>query len=358
MPDATSTARAVPWLASLALALAAASAQAGEVVVKGEDLPGTVVGVTADGVEFETVYGKGTIVVPWADVERLQSDKEFLVLYGEDQDAKGRIQGLEDGELLVGDDAASAVRIPTAAIFRSITREDYESNPLEAYRARYRYWTGSFDLAFAYTDATTDTLSFSTGLEIERKKKPSHLRLGAAYRYGTTRSPGQPKTTNEDRIFGHARYDHDLFDAVFAYGAVTAEYDDVQNLSIRTDPNAGIGWRFYETEPLTLAARTGVGYVYQRFFGGNTEDYFTVVFGGDLESELPYGAHFDAHVEYLPAVSDWTGNYLIRSSANLTAPIIGFLDFKLSVLDQYNNRPAPGTKHNSFTSTAGISLRF
>ena len=62
--------------------LAAAVAGAAEVRVKGHELEGKVVGVTPDGVEFETVLGKGAIVVPFADVEELTSDQTFVVLHG------------------------------------------------------------------------------------------------------------------------------------------------------------------------------------------------------------------------------------------------------------------------------------
>jgi hypothetical protein len=48
-------------------------ASAAEVFTKDQGLQGSVVGVTAEGVEFETIYGKGTIVIPWADVKHIRS---------------------------------------------------------------------------------------------------------------------------------------------------------------------------------------------------------------------------------------------------------------------------------------------
>ena len=55
-------------------------AAAAEVFTKGKGLDGSVVGVNAQGVEFQTIYGKGTILIQWSDVESILSDKEFLVL--------------------------------------------------------------------------------------------------------------------------------------------------------------------------------------------------------------------------------------------------------------------------------------
>jgi hypothetical protein len=51
----------VVWLA--AGVLRAPNASASEVFVKNKALEGSVVGVTAQGVEFQTIYGKGTILI-------------------------------------------------------------------------------------------------------------------------------------------------------------------------------------------------------------------------------------------------------------------------------------------------------
>ena len=83
-----------------------------------------------------------------------------------------------------------------------------------------------------------------------------------------------------------------------------------------------------------------------------------MLFGGNLEAELPYGSTLKFGAEYLPAISDWQDNYLIRAAGDWTMPIIGWLDFKIAVFDIYNNKPPPDIDRNTFTSTAGLSFRF
>ena len=341
-----------------AIILTVSNASTAEVFIKDQGLEGSVVGVTAEGVEFETVFGKGVILIQWSDIEMIRSDKEFLVLYGEAEEAVGRIWGPDNGELIVGPNRATAIRIPVGQIYRSLTRDQYENSRLEWLRARYRYWTANYDLAFAFTDATTDTTSFSTALELRRKKKPTDFFFGAYYFFGSTKESGGSRATTENRVLGRTRLDRDLTDRSFAFGQVSAEYDEIQRLSLRTDPVVGLGYRFVAREKLTISGRTGPGYVYQRYFGGDTEDYVTILFGGDLEADLPYGSKFRWSAEYLPAVPDWKDNYLIRTTADWTMPIIGWLDFKIAVFDTYNNQPPPDTDRNSFTTTAGVSFRF
>jgi putative salt-induced outer membrane protein len=329
-----------------------------DVVVKGQALEGTVEGVTAEGVEFQTIYGKGKIVIPWADVDSITSDKEFLVLFSETGEVSGRIWGIDGEQLLVGETSGTAKAIPFSQIFRAITREQYETSRLEAMRVRYRYWSGYFDLGFSYTDATTDVFQFSTGLGVRRKKKPTDFTFDAFYRYGTTKQEGQDRILNDNVAFGRARLDYDITERLFGFGLASAEYNEVQQLRIRTDPTAGVGYRFVMQEKITISGRSGLGYVYQKFFDGVSNSYFTILFGGDLEADLPYNSKLKWNAEYLPAIDDWTENYIIRTALDWTMPIIGYLDFKLSLIDVYNSRPAPGTQRNNFTSILGISFRF
>ena len=333
-------------------------ASAAEVFTKDQGLQGSVVGVTAEGVEFETIYGKGAIVIPWVDVQGIRSDKEFLILFAEADTAVGRIWGLEDGRLLVGESYETVTRIPVEQILRSITRDQYDTSRLDRLRVRYRYWNANFDLAFGFTDATTNTTSLSSALELRRQKKPLDFFFGAYYFFQSSKESGESRVTDENRLLGRARLDRDLSDRTFAFGQITAEYDEIQNLSLRTDPVVGVGYRFVDREKLMISGRSGPGYVYQRYFGGDVEDYFTILFGGDLEADLPYGSKFRLGAEYLPEVSDWQGNYLIRTFADWTMPIIGWLDFKIAVFDTYNNRPPDDTDRNTFTTTAGLSFRF
>jgi putative salt-induced outer membrane protein YdiY len=331
---------------------------AAEVSTKDQGLQGSVVGVTAEGVEFETIYGKGTILIQWSDVESILSDKEFLVLYGDDEKVVGQIWGLKDGELMVGQNPESSTRIPFEQIYRSFTRDQYEQSRLERLRARFRYWTANFDLAYGFTDATTDTTNLSTALELRRRKKPYDFFFGGYYFFRSSKESGESRTTDENRLLGRTRLDRDLSERTFAFGQATAEYDEIQNLSLRSDPAVGLGYRFVNREKLMISGRSGPGFMYQRFFGGDTDNYFTILFGGDLEAHLPYGSKFTLKAEYLPEVIDWKDSYLLRSFADWTLPISDWLDFKIALLNVYYSSPPDDTENNTFTTTAGISFRF
>ena len=132
-------------------------------------------------------------------------------------------------------------------------------------------------------------------------------------------------------------------------------------MSIRTVPQLGAGYTIY-LEQLDakrqnfLKAEVGGGWVYQRYFGGDDSNYFTIAFGALACYYLPYDSRFDWRFDYLPAVDDFTHNYLLRTTGSLTVPMFDPVSAKFSLIDEYNNQPAPDTSHNNLYLAFGLSL--
>ena len=61
-------------------------------------------------------------------------------------------------------------------------------------------------------------------------------------------------------------------------------------------------------------------------------------------------------MDYLPAVDNFTTDYLLRNEAALTAPLIDPISAKFAVRDEYNNQPAVGANRNSLFLTLGLSI--
>lgn len=347
-----------PLLASALALLCAAAAGAGEVRVKGEALEGNVTGLTSGGLQFETVYGKGAIEIPWSDLERVSSDGEWVVLHGDDGEARGRLLAVEGGMLLIGDDPATAERIDPATIHSSFTLEEYADSTWDALRARYRYWKGDFSLTGGLTQAATDSSNLASDLQITRERQPTRLLLSASYRYSDTKEKGLPRTKNDNAIRGLVRGEYELGERLYTYTSVTGEYDEIQSLSFRTVPKAGIGYRIIKTGKAELNADVGPSYVYERFFGGDTNDYFAIAFGSSCRYDLPISAKFECRGEYLPAVDDWAGNYLLRGYGQVSVPLLEWLSFRLRAEDEYTSQPAEDADHNRLTLTAGLGVTF
>ncbi len=351
-----------PLLLMTALvALGVRAAVADEVTSKGTVLRGTITAISAAGITFEPEYGKGALAMKWQDITDLKSDGPFQVLYAEDQELDAPLRGFSDGKLLMGTSTATATEIDTATIVSGTPIGAAGLSFADQMRNTWRYWHGNFDLGFNLQKATTDTKGFLIALKTLRSKGPSRFTLAANYRYATETQHGKDSTVTQDLGYGLVREEYDLTARLYAFGSGDATYDGVQKLSIRGVPKAGLGYIIWEeqldeTTRNFLQAEAGGSWVYERYFGGMDRDYFAVAFGALAGYYLPYGAHFDWRVDYLPSVSDFTSEYLLRSDAGLTLPLYAALAAKFSLLDEYNNRPAEGSKHNSLYLTFGLSL--
>lgn len=333
-------------------------AAADEITVKGTTLRGTVTGVTGKAIEFQWEYSDASMPIPYENIDTIVTDTTFYVLHDQEGETTGRILGIVDGLLLLGDDPETAARIDMNNIVRAQTTAMHEASLLERTRSRLRFWNGTLDLGAGVTKATTDTTTMAAAFRAERKKSPTRLVLGSSYRRGDQKERDAERSTLENELRGSLRGELDLSERFLTFGAADAEYDEVERLSIRGDPRAGIGYRLYTSDAVNLQVESGFGYVYQRFFGGDIDDYPTNIYGAEATLQLPYDALFRWRADYQPSLSDWLGRYRIRSEASLAIPIIRFLAFKFAVLDEYNNRPAADADRNTLATTLGLSVSY
>jgi hypothetical protein len=362
-----------PRLRSLFIVVAFAlpvAAFADEIVVKDVPMSGKVVGVNADGLEVETTYGKGNVLVKYADVTTLRTDAPFVVVTGDDGKVTGKLVGVRDGDkLLVGEDEASAQAIAVGTIFPSGTKEKWDASSLRRAKALLRYWTAHYDLAFGATDSTINSITLLTGFEVERRKDRTRLLTNASWRYGTKDDPDDEngESTTENEILGGLRGEYDLTKLIYTFASGSAEYDEVEHLSIRAIPKAGFGVHILRLEESNGKPRhfwdvdIGGAWVYEDFFGDGQDDpnsYFAVAFGTDIFLTLPLGMTLTSRGEYLPAIDDWQNDYLLRGKATLAYPMTEWISLTSSIIDTYDNTPAEDTDQNSLTLTAGLSLVF
>ncbi len=334
----------------------ASNVAADEVTSKGTVLRGKVAALSGAGITFAPEYGKGTLAIKWENIEDVKTDASFQVLYGDGQETDAPLRGLRGGTLQAG---GTAIDVATIQSGRPIGEAGLSFN--DRMRSAWRYWNGSFDLGLNVQQSTTDTTGFLVGFNTMRTHDPTKFTLGASYRYGTQKAQGESKTTTQDQLLGLIREDYSFTPRVYGFASGDAMYDGIQRLSIRGVPKLGVGYVFWqqqldEDRRNFLQGEVGPSWVYERYFGGSDRDYYAVAFGALAGYYLPYGAHFDWRLDYLPAVDNFTKDYLLRTEGALLAPLIDPISAKFVVRDEYNNQPAAGTKRNSLFLTLGLSL--
>lgn len=366
----SSRARALVGAVVVAALGCASTALADRLVAKGAALSGSVKAMTAAGVEFQPDFAKDSMLVPWDNVEDLSTEATYQVLYGEESETTAPVKSYHDGHLVVGD-----AEVEPKALISAAAMEGESPAFADRARAAFRYWHGGVNVGFNLQQATTDNLGALFAFHALRSNGPTRLMLGVDYRYATERDPSSPpprEKRTKDAVSGLVRGEYDLSKNFYLYGTTDALYDAIQNLSLRAVPKAGVGYVLWQREPKEgvrdfLQIEAGAGWVYEKYiYNGDDigdpapdlgdDDYFTVAFGAAAAVLLPRGAAFDWRFDWLPAVDDFTGDYVVRTTAGLTIPLIAPLSARMSVADTYDSTPSAGSEKNSLYLDTSLSL--
>jgi hypothetical protein len=330
--------------------------------------------VTGKGVEFQPEFAKDPMLVPWDNIDDLKTEASYQVLYGEEQEVTAPIEGYDPGELEVGD-----TKIETKTMVSATAIAPEGMTFIDRTRSALRYWHGGFDFGFNLQQATNDTLGLYVALHTQRTTERTRFIFGSDYRFMTERDPDNapPKTKRtKDSASGLIRGEYDIWKNLFVFGSTDVLYDAVQNLSLRAVPKAGLGYVFWERAPKEgvrdfFQLEAGGGWVYEKYIDNcdgvepdncvsplrrDEEDYFTVAFGAAAAVLLPRGAAFDWRFDYLPSVEDFAGDYVIRTAAGLSVPLIAPVSARLGIVDTYDSTPSPGADENSLYFDTTLSL--
>jgi hypothetical protein len=258
--------------------------------------------------------------------------------------------------------------VDVGALFHAYDESKATGSWVERMRSRLRFWTATFDSGAAYTESSTDTLLGFAGFMITRKKAPTRLLFEGGARYANQDEQHEDRTITENVLFAFGRGELDLTDHWYTYASSRFTHDQQLHLSLRAEPRAGAGYFFVKSKTRNFSADVGLAWIYEDFFGDEgtfpnersrgSEDYWSIAFGAQGDAVLAYGALLRGRAEYLPAVDDWSNDYLARAETSLDVPMVEWLAFRLTFGDEYDNTPAPGAQRNKFYTTAGLSFRF
>jgi len=330
-----------------------------EIAVNGVLLPGRVLRLSAGGLVVETNYGEGTIEIPYASIDALETVRSYRVLYGIKEKVHGRLLGIEDGHLLVGATRLSATRVPVDSIQRGVSDEEYETRNLTRIRTDLRYWSAAFDLGMNLESGAIEKRKVNFGLDVDRARAPWLFSLDARYAFESQQrvDETEPQTT-KDEFWGALRLQYDFWKRASVFGAFPGEFDTPRGVEIRIYPNAGLGYMVWESDRILLELQGGFGYVFEEFRDFGSNDYASALIGFRSEFRLPRNAVIEWWLYYLPGLVDSGSNWLFRSEFDLRVPIWDPLALLFRVTDVYDNNPSELVGNNKVVTTLGFSLNF
>ncbi len=344
-------------LVCLTLLLVPSLAAADRVTVKGTVLEGKVKAISSKQIVMETVYGKGDLTIPTADVSAIETDVPFHVFQADDGVAVGPVVGITPAAVTLAQEGGGATEIPFDNVQAAPRDAGPDANWFERRPMESPWWSGHVDFALSTVDATSHTLDIGTAFGVKRERGPNRTRFEASYRRSTARPNDDPLTADE--TIGMLRHEHDFTSRIFGFASLDAEHDGVEEVALRLIPKLGAGYKLVHTEDVLLSVDAGLAYVSQRYYGGDTDSFLAAAFGAESDVKLPWlGATWHTRADYLPSVTDWATDYRLRGATALLIPIVEQLSFKASLIDEYNSVPADDTSANSLATLLGLSLTY
>jgi putative salt-induced outer membrane protein YdiY len=207
-------------------------------------------------------------------------------------------------------------------------------------------WNSSFEVGLDGSEGNATTLSFRTGTNIKRKVDWSDLKIALNYvkataEYRETKHNAQLEI-HHDWVLGESRW------SPFVKSILV--YDEFRPFRLELTLNAGIGYRFVDSESTTLKGRFGSG-ASRRFRGSDNTWEPEAMFGLDLDHKLSSRQKVRATVEYYPEWSDFE-MYRVRADAGWEVLLdeATNMSLKLGVINRYDTRDS-GPRPNALDYT-------
>ncbi|HVZ17404.1 MAG TPA: DUF481 domain-containing protein [Terriglobales bacterium] len=328
-------------------------AAADEVVLKnGNHLTGDIVKLDDNKLVLKTDFAD-TINIKWDAVSSFTAATPVVL---QTTDKKIAVTNLErkDNTIAVNANTAQPVEIEAANLkgLRSQGEEDTYERSLHP--GLMMGWAGGANFGLALASGNSDTLSVSTGLNLNRATLNDKISLYATSVYSKDNAVD---SITANAIQGGFRYDRNITQRLFAYVGSDFEYDDLQKLDIRAIPNGGLGYHAIATPRTILDLFGGVAWTHERYGTGVTNNIFSPSIGEEFSHQLSANTVFKERAFFFPYVTgDQAGDYRFAFDAGLSTKISRWLSWQTSLSDHYVSNPIPGTKGNDLLLSTGLGL--
>jgi putative salt-induced outer membrane protein YdiY len=337
----------------------------------GSRLIGTAGAMDSDGLSFETSFA-GAIKIDASKIAGIVTDQPMTVALASGDRVTGALQydgaagqrltGTTFGDVPI--DLSRVVAIWPAGATAPATagatggpaveqmRAEHQAD-LEATRQRYetemaslrddavRYtpkWTADLELGLNGQTGNTEEVNFDGRIHAKRATQVDRFMLFVEGHFGR-----QNSVRNTNEVKGGAKYEIDISERAFAYASTILEFDEFENLDLRSNVTVGLGYFFIRQDDQTLKGRVGAGYQHESFDDGSMEDQGILEIGVEYEKQFAPWLLFTHETTYYPAL-DGLDDYRIVSETAGVIPIANSDAWKLRVgmRNEYDAMPQPG----------------
>jgi len=337
------------------------------VVVGDQRIKGSVRRLSDSGIEFEPAIGEGRITFTYDEINHLESRNKFHFFDEDGNEYIGRILGIDQSDLRVGDSEEAAVWIPTNMIAIGVSEESYAGSRMTRLRTKWNHWSAVLDLGIEIDEGAIEKRKVNTTATIDRLKRPWGATWFMEYAFESQKDrqePTDPRRVTKDEFRSYLNVQRDIkesrwFGFLFAGG----EFDLPRNVDQRFYPTAGTGYRIASSKRGSLELRGGLGGVFEVFSNSpqagssQSNEYFAAQIASTGTLNLPRESELRGFVMYMPAFEGPAEHWLFRFDLTLTVPIFDPLALRLRLSEVNDDNPSTAGNNKTVFVTA-LALRF
>jgi len=160
-----------------------------------------------------------------------------------------------------------------------------------------------------------------------------------------------------NRMDGFAKTDVDLNRRVYVYSLAGAGYDEIRKIKLRYEFGPGVGYHVVKITNFVFNTESGVAYQAQRLTDDTFNDSIFLRLAENLNWQFNARLSWDEKFEFFPEVEDFDV-FRFRFETNLRYQLFSKLSWNLTVIDQYDTRPAQTVTRNDLQVRSSVGVKF
>jgi len=215
-------------------------------------------------------------------------------------------------------------------------------------------WKGKIQLGADLRESTVSSYLYSANARVSYAR--GEWKTAADYRYSYGKS-GQVRSA--DRMDGTLKSDLNLGEERewFVYVLGGAGYDLVRKIDYQFEMGPGFGRHLIASKDMALNAEAGLSYQQQNFSNGTKRDEMRFRIGEDYFWQINSKLKLEQQAEIQPAFDDVV-DYRIRFETTLSYVLFSNISWNVSLIDQYDSKPANGVSNNDLQVRSGLGFSF
>lgn len=337
----------------------ARAAHADTVLMKnGDHLTGTIEHSDAKQLTLKTDYA-GEINLQLSAVKQIVSEAPVVVTT-KDKTVTGKLT-MEGNSLDLATSNAGAVQVPLDDVTMIRSESEQAAYEHSLHPGFAEDWNGAATIGFSLARGNSNTTNLAIGFNGARKTLNDQLTTYATSIYASNNTPGSSGVTADD-IRGGARYDRNIGSLAFAFGSADYEYNELQDLNLRSIYSAGFGYHAIKQPKMTLDLLLGGNYTRESYSANAStaaiqRNIGGVTAGEDFMRQFGKITTLAEQFYFYPDLTN-TGQYRFAFDMGLATKINKWLGWQTTASDRFLSDPIPGTLRNDLILTTGVNFSF